>query len=383
MGENRALFLFQTMDDLDRVLQLGPWSYDKYLLILHKLQAGDSAQKACLERVSFWVQIHGLPTMSQTKEVGMCIGETLGVVEKVDVDDSGFCMGEFLRIRVSLNITEPLCRGRKIRLGRENLRWVDFKYERLPIFCYWCGMMDHDEKECLLWIRSKETLRLEEKQFGAWLRASPERNQKPQLIMATVHGGHRVEGVETKTKERLVSNPKAPTQMGQVTGKPRVDKSELANLVRNDVDVTRLMKDCAVPIKPLPELGKDFEKQLAEIDAGIHGEVSQMMKGKGSEKEEQENGKGQPQKHSLTPLSMSDADISSCPGQQGIVGLNGANGPFMDLTMDITTDRAQPVGEFKFAARSPNSLHGNNPTKLVGKAHKEVEEGSRRKEKIT
>ena len=29
LGENRALFLFQTMDDLDRVLQLGPWSYDK------------------------------------------------------------------------------------------------------------------------------------------------------------------------------------------------------------------------------------------------------------------------------------------------------------------------------------------------------------------
>ena len=98
LGENRALFLFQTMDDLDRVLQLGPWSYDKYLLILHKLQAGESAQKACLERVSFWVQMHGLPTMSQTKEVGMCIGETLGVVEKVDVDDSGFCMEGFLRV---------------------------------------------------------------------------------------------------------------------------------------------------------------------------------------------------------------------------------------------------------------------------------------------
>lgn len=176
LGENRALFLFQTMDDLDRVLQLGPWSYDKYLIILHKLQAGNSTQKACLERVSFWVQIHGLPTMTQTKEVGTSIGEMLGVVEKVDVDDKGFSMGGFLHDRVSVSITEPQCRGRKIRSGRENLLWVDFKYERLPIFCYWCGMMDHNEKECLQWIRSKETLRPKEKQFGAWLRASPERN---------------------------------------------------------------------------------------------------------------------------------------------------------------------------------------------------------------
>ena len=112
--------------------------------------------------------------MSQTKEVGTSIGETLGVVEKVDVDNKGFSMRGFLRIRVSVNITEPLCRGRKIRSGREKLLWVDFKYKRLPIFCYWCGMMDNDEKEFLQWIRSKETLRLEEKQLGAWLRASPE-----------------------------------------------------------------------------------------------------------------------------------------------------------------------------------------------------------------
>ena len=95
LGENRALFLFQTMDDLDRVLQLGPWSYDKYLIILQKLQAGNSTQKACLERVSFWVQIHGLPTMTQTKEVGTSIGEMLGVVEKVGVDDKGFQYGRF------------------------------------------------------------------------------------------------------------------------------------------------------------------------------------------------------------------------------------------------------------------------------------------------
>lgn len=129
LGENRALFLFQSMDDLDRVLQLGPWLYDKYLLILHKLQAGEFAWKACFEKVSFWVQIHGLPMMSQTKKIGTSIGETLGVVIKVDMDDKGFYMGGYLHIRVSVNITKPLCQGRKIWLGRENLLWVDFKYE--------------------------------------------------------------------------------------------------------------------------------------------------------------------------------------------------------------------------------------------------------------
>ena len=152
LGENRALFLFKTMDDLDKVLLQGLWSYNKYLLILHKLQAGESARKVCLDRVSFWIQIHGLPTMSQTKEIGTRTGETLGLVEKMDVDDKGFCMGGCLHIRVSVKTTELLCRGRKLRLGKAEPIWVDFKYERLPIFCYLCGLMDHDEKECLLWI---------------------------------------------------------------------------------------------------------------------------------------------------------------------------------------------------------------------------------------
>lgn len=172
LGNNKVLFHFMSKDDLDRVLLLSPWSFDKYLLILHNLKAGESVSKLPFDRVSFWVQIHGLPTLSQTKEVGIRIGESLGRVEKVDVEEKGFCRGGYLRILVSLDITLPLCRGRMVRMGGTEKLWVDFRYERLPIFCYWCGKVDHDERDCLLWIRSKETIRTEDKQFGPWLRAT-------------------------------------------------------------------------------------------------------------------------------------------------------------------------------------------------------------------
>ncbi|KAK7834037.1 hypothetical protein CFP56_025120 [Quercus suber] len=42
--------------------------------------------------------IHGLPTLSQTREVGWHIGGSLGKVEKVDAGDKGFSLGCFLRI---------------------------------------------------------------------------------------------------------------------------------------------------------------------------------------------------------------------------------------------------------------------------------------------
>ena len=149
LGNNKVMFLFHTMEDMDRVLLLSPWSFDKYLLILHKLIRGEVVKDIKFDKSPFWIQIHGLPTMCQTKEVGECIGATLGKVEKVDANGKGFCLGNSLCIKVLLDISLPLCRGRKVCLGEQGLKWVDLKYERLPIFCYLCGRVDHDEKECM------------------------------------------------------------------------------------------------------------------------------------------------------------------------------------------------------------------------------------------
>ena len=149
LGENKVMFLFQTKDDMDRVLFLCPWSFDKYILVLHKLGRGEAVKDIKFDRYPFWIQIHGLPTMYQTKSVGWSIGATLGEVEKVDANEKGFCLGKFIRVRVLIDISIPLCRGQKVRLGEHGLKWVEFKYERLSIFCYLCGRIDHDERDCL------------------------------------------------------------------------------------------------------------------------------------------------------------------------------------------------------------------------------------------
>ncbi|XP_030941941.1 uncharacterized protein LOC115966959 [Quercus lobata] len=114
LGENKVMFLFQTKEDMEKLLLLSPWSFDKYLLILHKLVCGEVVKDIKFNRLPFWVQIHGLPTMCQTKEVGMNIDATLGEVEKVDANGKGFCLGSFLHIRVLLDVSLPLCRGRKV-----------------------------------------------------------------------------------------------------------------------------------------------------------------------------------------------------------------------------------------------------------------------------
>ena len=86
--------------------------------------------------------------MNQSKEASLRIRGTLGEL-KVEVDEHGFSLRGYLRIHVVMDITQPLCRGQRVRIGDSTVMWVDFKYERLPIFCYWCGKEDHDKCDFL------------------------------------------------------------------------------------------------------------------------------------------------------------------------------------------------------------------------------------------
>ena len=45
--------------------------------------------------------------------------------------------------------------------------WVDFRYERLPTFCYICGILGHDEKHC----QASPMEELSGRQYGEWLKA--------------------------------------------------------------------------------------------------------------------------------------------------------------------------------------------------------------------
>lgn len=49
---------------------------------------------------------------------------------------------------MALPITKPLRRGGFIAGSEGESHWVSFKYERLPMFCHFCGILGHDLKHC-------------------------------------------------------------------------------------------------------------------------------------------------------------------------------------------------------------------------------------------
>ena len=68
-----------------------------------------------------------------------------------------------------VEVTSHLCKGRVITLPNGNKHWIKFKYERLPSIYYWYGCLDHDDRDCDLWIQSNGSLKANQQQFGSFL----------------------------------------------------------------------------------------------------------------------------------------------------------------------------------------------------------------------
>ena len=105
----------------------------------------------------------------RTKEIGWAIGSTLGKVLEVEVFDSGVQWARCLRVRVRIDVTKRLVRGKKINIEGGEGRWVQFKYERLPNFCYRCGLLSHALKDCPEAEVCNMLGEKEELQYGVWL----------------------------------------------------------------------------------------------------------------------------------------------------------------------------------------------------------------------
>ena len=147
--------------DAEKILLGAPCSFDKYLVALCRYETNHSLKELCFDMAEFWVQVHDLPARRMTVDEAKGICQTLGrIIHYSDEEETDG--GEFMRMRVKLDIKKPLSRGRRVRFGPDSDGWVSFRYKRLPIFCYWCGRLTHDTKDCDVWIRSKGTLNVQQ-----------------------------------------------------------------------------------------------------------------------------------------------------------------------------------------------------------------------------
>ena len=154
---------------MNDILDRSPWSFDKRSVLLKRFTSDVSSENVTFQQSPFWIRVFNIPIKSMNSTVG--IANEIGVPLLVDAVKSGLAWGPFLRIRVDVDITKPLMRSKMIHIEGMEKGWVYFKYERLFIYYYRCGILGHQERVChkakKVCISSEE----DDYQFGSWLHA--------------------------------------------------------------------------------------------------------------------------------------------------------------------------------------------------------------------
>ncbi|XP_024036844.1 uncharacterized protein LOC112096879 [Citrus clementina] len=167
LGNNIFMFKFAKEADKKRVLSGGPWHFDRALIVLTEPKGIGEVSKQAFTDVPFWVQIRNIPMACMERDFLQELEGMIGKVEEIETDENGDCFGEFARIRIFINITQPLKKILFLKQEGETDIPMPLVYERLPDFCFCCGIIGHQFKECAQYQgQPKEDL-----SFGMWMNA--------------------------------------------------------------------------------------------------------------------------------------------------------------------------------------------------------------------
>ena len=100
------------------------------------------------------------------------IGKRMGLVEEVEKRHNKDGHNLFMRVKVAIPIAK-LIRQVGFLAGSDGQKtWTTFRYERLPMFCDYCGLLGHDIKHCAIYFGLMKSRKEVQLQYGEWLKAS-------------------------------------------------------------------------------------------------------------------------------------------------------------------------------------------------------------------
>ncbi|KAL3753001.1 hypothetical protein ACJRO7_000404 [Eucalyptus globulus] len=140
-------FSFQSETEAQRVLHTGPWSFSGHLLILRQCEPDTPEFSYDFSYCDFWVKFIGLPYGRVSYAVIEELASKLGAVVEVKLEARGNSAYKVGKARVRLTLANPLKTGVLVNLENRKI-WVEFKYERLPYYCYSCGRIGHYATKC-------------------------------------------------------------------------------------------------------------------------------------------------------------------------------------------------------------------------------------------
>jgi hypothetical protein len=210
LKDNFFIITFTSEGDYLFVKGGGPWIKQGVACLLAPFVNNKQPSESVLNSVRLWVRFYDVPWNKQTEAYGRLIGGKLGKVAEVDVDVAGIELSEYLRVRIDWPLGQRLLARFKTSVkGQSTPRVYPMMYERVPHFCFHCGLLGHNEEQCEYFSSGNPSLK-----YDATLRCSPKRKFESRSIGANA---------PPPARKNLRFNSPAGSVNSSSLGRPRVN----------------------------------------------------------------------------------------------------------------------------------------------------------------
>lgn len=169
------------------------------MILLDRFRGNERPEDINLQTAPIWVQAHGLQLRAMTRDMGEKLGSLLGEVMEVRSDYDGVVLGRCVRTRTIIDVNKPLCRWTTVDIEGDTCR-VYFRYEKIVDLCFYCGRLNHLDKDCNFIPPSRK------KAFEPWMRA----NGQDPITVSEIEGD--LERLNSMPPEQQLNQmPRTPT----------------------------------------------------------------------------------------------------------------------------------------------------------------------------
>ncbi|CAM8935050.1 unnamed protein product [Rhodiola kirilowii] len=266
--------LFAKEEDSNRILNLGPWSFDNRSLVLKPWSPDENYERESVTALPIWVRFPGLNLHMRCEEILSMIASTVGKPLRTDGFTATSEKLYYARVLIEVYASKELKREVGIKRPRGTNYYQIIHYEWVPPRCSHCQIFGHLENKC-----TSPRLSIDEEEeddIGIVVEPENEKGFEEQAMERLRHKSRQTLKVPVEgSGERQRVNSNSLSHVSLVSNTPHEDGGAI---VAENKEISPIVEGDSSSVLEISESIEESKDSIESEAPFIEAEVSFLLK---------------------------------------------------------------------------------------------------------